>query len=165
MKIKSSDLPGVGKKVSFVTTEGDLIVLVTHHTGKRELYFFDDEEGDEVLHSIRLADEESRQIGAQMIGVLYQPVEVDTVRTYSKKLMMEWVKLKPNSPLVGKTLEESNIRAETGVNVMAITRGPEEEMIINPIATEVLRENDVVMVAGKIEDIETFEEYCKGKGE
>lgn len=165
MNIRSSDLPGVGKKVSFVTTEGDMVVLVTHHTGKRELYFFEDEDGDEVLHSISLADEESRQIGAQMIGVLYQPVEADTVRTYSKKLMMEWVKLKPGSPVIGKTLEQSKIRDKTGVSIMAITRGVEEELIINPKAIEMLQENDVVMVAGKIENIELFEEFCKGKGE
>jgi TrkA domain protein len=164
VNMKSTDLPGVGKKVSFVTSQEDLIVVVTHHTGKREMYFFEDEEGDEVLHSISLTDDESKQLGAQMIGVTYQPIDSDTVRTYNKKLLMDWVKIKKGSHLIGKTLEESNIRAKTGASVMAITRGDDDDIIINPRAEEVIQLHDVVMVAGKVEQIKSFEVFCESKG-
>lgn len=166
MHIKCSDLPGVGKKTSFVTAEGDMVVLVTHHTGKREMYFFEDDDGDEVLHSISFGDDEAKEIGAQLIGVTYQPIHDDSVKILKKKLIMEWIELKEDSPLVGMTLEQSDIRAKTGASVMAIMRGDNtEEMIVNPAPSEILKTGDTVMAAGNAEQIKSFATFCKRKGD
>ncbi len=35
-----ADLPGVGKKISFLTAEQQKVVVIIHHSGKRDLYFF-----------------------------------------------------------------------------------------------------------------------------
>ncbi len=39
MEVKMADLPGVGKKISFQTVEENKIVVIVHHSGKRDLYF------------------------------------------------------------------------------------------------------------------------------
>ncbi|WP_025025630.1 cation:proton antiporter regulatory subunit [Caldalkalibacillus mannanilyticus] len=163
MKIKMSDLPGVGKKFSFITAEENMMVLIIHHTGKRELHLFDDADDDEPAYTINLNSEETKEIAAQMLGATYQPVDVDTMKTFKNKLLMEWVELKEDSPIVGKTLIESDIRAKTGATVIAIVRG--EEVVASPDPTEKLKAGDTLMAAGNSEQMKAFEQLCQEKGE
>lgn len=58
----------------------------------------------------------------------------------------------PDSPAVGKTLAELNLRGRTGATVLAITRG--ETSTIMPSARERLEAGDVLAVAGSRADVE-----------
>ena len=40
MKIKTVDLPGIGKRYSFETAEHENVVVILHQSGHRELYYF-----------------------------------------------------------------------------------------------------------------------------
>ena len=53
------------------------------------------------------------------------------------------------------TLSESNIRAKYGLNVVAIKR--HDNLIISPLPTEVLLENDIAIVVGSNESINGLE--------
>ena len=57
----------------------------------------------------------------------------------------------PDSPLVGKTLGEANIRSNLELNVLGIVRGGER--INAPSARERIRRRDSLIVEGKITDI------------
>lgn len=161
MQIKMADLPGIGKKLSFITAEENMVVLIIHHSGKRELYFFEDAEADEADFSINLTAGETREMGAQLLGATYQPIDIDTMKTFKKQLVMEWVELKPQSPITGKTLGEAKIRTRTGVTIVAIVRG--EEVIVSPGIDEVLLAGDTLMGAGKSEQMGQFESLCRGE--
>lgn len=161
MQIKMADLPGIGKKLSFITAEENMVVLIIHHSGKRELYFFEDAEADEADFSINLTAGETREMGAQLLGATYQPIDIDTMKTFKKQLVMEWVELKPQSPITGKTLGEAKIRTRTGVTIVAIVRG--EEVIVSPEIDEVLLAGDTLMGAGKSEQMGQFESLCRGE--
>lgn len=161
MQIKMADLPGIGKKLSFITAEDNMVVLIIHHSGKRELYFFEDAEADEADFSINLTAGETREMGAQLLGATYQPIDIDTMKTFKKQLVMEWVELKPQSPITGKTLGEAKIRTRTGVTIVAIVRG--EEVIVSPEIDEVLLAGDTLMGAGKSEQMGQFESLCRGE--
>ncbi|MFD2611206.1 hypothetical protein [Paenibacillus gansuensis] len=50
MKIKMSDLPGLGKRISMTMANDSRFVLIVHHTGVRELYYFDEDEDEECIH-------------------------------------------------------------------------------------------------------------------
>jgi monovalent cation:H+ antiporter-2, CPA2 family len=56
------------------------------------------------------------------------------------------LRLAENSVAVGKTLAQLNLRGLTGASVLAIARG--EEGVIVPMASEVLRADDVLALAG-----------------
>ena len=56
---------------------------------------------------------------------------------------------------INKTLVESNIRAKYNINVVAIKRG--EHLIVSPLPSEVMHENDVVVVVGDNENINGLE--------
>lgn len=161
MQVKMADLPGIGKKMSFITAENKMMVLIIHHSGKRDLFFFEDADADEADFNIELSADETREMGAQLLGATYQPVDIDTMKTFQKQVVMEWVELKPKSPLNGQTIEEARIRTRTGASVIAIVRG--EDMIVSPEANEKLYENDTIMAIGKSDQIKEFEALCRGE--
>ncbi|MEE4241578.1 MAG: cation:proton antiporter regulatory subunit [Desulfopila sp.] len=158
--MKMCDLPGVGKKISMQTADDDKIVVIVHHSGKRDLYFFKESDEDEADYFISLTGEETRELGAQLLGATYQPVDDEKMRIFQNQLIMEWIKLTAESPVVGKQIAESRIRTLTGASIIAVMHG--DEMTVSPDVDFVLRAGDTVMVAGKKNQIATFEKLAVG---
>lgn len=159
MSVSISQLPGIGQKITFRTAEDHMLVLIVHHTGKRELYFFEDADSDEADYSMELTSDETRELGAQLLGATYQSVDVEKLKMFKNQIVVDWIKLKEHSPLVHKTIEESEIRNKTGVTVMGIVKG--EEMIASPDPDTKLLPGDVIMIMGKEEEVANFEGICK----
>ena len=63
--------------------------------------------------------------------------------------------VRPQSPLVGRTLVDANIRRQWGIGVVAVQRGT--DVIINPGAETTLAAGDVLVVFGRPEQITAFE--------
>ncbi len=61
------------------------------------------------------------------------------------------VEIMPLEEWIGKSLEELNIRAQYGINVMAIKNGI--DININVDADEVIKNNDILVVIGHNDDI------------
>lgn len=162
MKIKMADLPGIGKKISFLTADGSKIVLVIHHSGKRDMYFFTDCDADEPEFSINLTAEETRELGAQLLGATYQPVDIDKMKLFRNQIMMEWIELNPSSELVNKSIGESHVRKVAGVTIIGIVRG--DEVIASPGVNTVLLAGDTLMTIGKSEQVAQFAALCNGEG-
>ena len=159
MKIKTSDLPGIGKRYSFVTAQGDTFVVVTHHSGYRELYHFPESDEDEPDFTIKFTDEEARQLGTILLGADYQPVADDRVELLLKNIRIEWLNIAPGSELANKKIVESQIRTKTGTTIIGIQRG--EKMIGSPDADEVILPGDVLMVIGNREQTKKLEHLCQ----
>ena len=68
-------------------------------------------------------------------------------------LRMEEAILSSRSPYIGKTLIESNIRKDYGVIIVLIKKSS-GELKFNPNPNEILEENDVLVMLGKITDLE-----------
>jgi len=73
-----------------------------------------------------------------------------------------WYPLPADSPLVGMTLEETNLRRLTGVSLLAIKREAGEE-VDYPDAKTVLQPGDRLLVIGQTEELAAFDELAKGK--
>lgn len=65
------------------------------------------------------------------------------------------VEVKAGSKMGGQTLVDLDIRAEYGCNVVAIKR--DKDVIVSPMATEEIKESDVLIVIGADKDISRFE--------
>jgi len=159
MKIKTSDLPGIGKRYSFQTAEGDHLVAILHHGGHRELYHFSESDEDEPDFTIKFTDEEARQLGTILLGADYQPVADDRVELLLKNIRIEWLNISPDSELANKKIIDSQIRTKTGVTIIGIQRG--ERMIGSPDAHEVILPGDVLMVIGTREQTRKLDSLCK----
>ncbi|SDJ63118.1 cation:proton antiporter regulatory subunit [Salimicrobium halophilum] len=161
MNISVSQLPGIGQKISFKTAENSQIVLIVHHTGKRELYLFDDADNEEADFAIDLTADETRELGAQFLGATYQPVSADKLKMFKNSIVIDWIELRAESVLAGKTIEESEIRNRTGATIIGIVQG--DETIAIPEADQVLSPGNVLMAIGKQEQLDVLQAMCQGE--
>ncbi len=88
-------------------------------------------------YSMRPVEAENRSLRALLLA--------------SENLQINWVVLTDDSPLIGKTLLESNIRARTGASVVAIIRN--HQIIPNPKSLTVFESGDRIGVIGEDEQI------------
>ncbi|MBB5323850.1 trk system potassium uptake protein TrkA [Anoxybacillus tepidamans] len=65
------------------------------------------------------------------------------------------VEIVASDRLDGHSLLELDIRARYGINIVAIKRG--NQVIVSPLASEIIRKGDVLIVIGADEDIDRFE--------
>lgn len=79
--------------------------------------------------------------------------------------VMDYIELSPQFSIVeitipkaflNKSLAESNVRAKYGINVVAIKR--DDNLIISPLPSEQLKENDIAVVVGSNDGINRLEE-------
>lgn len=159
MQIKTSDLPGIGKRYSFHTADGDQVTVILHHNGNREIYHFSPDDEDDPDFTLTLTDEESRQLGTIMLGVDYQPVTDDRVELFLKNIRLEWIKVEPDSCIANKKIIDSQIRSITGSTIIGIQRG--NTIIGSPDINEEILPGDVLMAIGNREQTKSLDSMCK----
>ena len=74
-------------------------------------------------------------------------------------LALHWYTLTANAPIVGKSLEQSAIREQSGVLVIAVIKDGEVQM--TPSAQTVLETGDIVAVCGTPEQRQAFEQLIE----
>jgi voltage-gated potassium channel len=100
--------------------------------------------------------------GRRMAEILHKPTVVDfldqTMMHNALGLQMEEAVIAENSPLIGKTVMSSNVRQEFGVIIVAIKRNS-GEMIFNPGPHETFQAGDVIVVIGKMSELERLKSF------
>jgi TrkA domain protein len=155
MTIYESDLPGVGKKFEIEIGDEERLVIVTHNTGKREVFFKSAETADsEKL--FELPDRLARTVGTILEGAYFQPVQSEQVETMlAEGTFLEWYGLDGGSEIAGQTLSDARVRERTGVSVAAIER--DGSVIPSPRADTVLEAGDTLVVIGSQGDLQAFD--------
>ena len=161
VKVSVSQLPGIGQKITMKTAEKSMLVIVVHHTGKREVYFFEHADGDEADFVMDLTADETRELAAQLLGATYQPVDVEKIRMFKKQIIVDYITLKEESIFAHKTIEDSDIRNKTGATIIGIVHG--DDITAIPEADTTLNPGDVLMSIGKDEQINELTRLCKGE--
>jgi voltage-gated potassium channel len=99
--------------------------------------------------------------GRRMAQILLKPTVVDfidkTMMDNELDLMMEEAIIGPASTLIGKTVVTSNLRQDFGVIIVAIKKVT-NEMIYNPMPSEIFDAGDVVVVIGKKDGLRRMED-------
>jgi TrkA domain protein len=149
LEVRETRLPGVGTKFTLRTHRSEKLSSVVHLDGMREIYHYTDVDEP---HVITLNDEEARQLGAILGGVVYRPQLVKDLEVALKDLVMEWIELPAESPLVGLTVATCRIRSTTGATIVAILR--ETGSLATPHPDEVLRADDTLVVIGRPESFD-----------
>lgn len=153
MRVEEAVLPGVGRKYTITVQSGDRIVIVVHHSGKREVQYFEAGEEDEPTMALDLTDEEARELGAILAGVLFHPEAVGDTQSKLGQKVIEWIKVLPGSKLVGKRVGE--LALPPGAHLLAVDR-PGAPLIPNPSPDTLLETGDTLVVAGSREALETL---------
>jgi len=86
-----------------------------------------------------------------IVGQIFEKVE--------ERLMK--VTVKPNSPLIKKQIDELDLAASMGVDIIAIRRS--HEWILNPNENEKVYEGDTLITRGAPSGVEEFKDLAEGK--
>ncbi len=163
MEFRESDLPGIGRKFSIVTSSGDKITVIVHVTGKREVFVFEPDDFDEPTCDVIMTEEEANQLGSVLMGAYFRPEQEREKELLLENLAIEWLKVPASSPLAGKKIKEAEIRPKTGVTVIAVMK-PNQETIVNPTPDVRIDAGDTVVIVGTREQVEKFMEEFKING-
>jgi voltage-gated potassium channel len=72
---------------------------------------------------------------------------------------MEEVRVKEKSQIVDQSLDESGIRKDLGIIIVAIKRET-GEMEFNPTSTSIIRKGDTLIAMGRMEQLRAMEELA-----
>ncbi len=161
MAVYETEIPGVGRRFEVELDGGERAVVVVHHDGKREV-FRRPSAGADSERVFALSGEQARQLGSILGGAYFQPVEVDETRVPLGDAIIEWVTVGEGSPVAGRSLGESGVRAETGVSVLAVQRG--EETVSNPKPEFEPEPGDVLVALGTRSEHAALAELVAGDG-
>jgi trk system potassium uptake protein TrkA len=102
-------------------------------------------------------------MGERLANTLVSPSILETIELSKDYGIFE---ITVDSKYVGQTLGESKLRSSHELNVIAIKRRNEESndhtIDISPLADDILREGDILVVIGQTENLEHFKDILKG---
>jgi TrkA domain protein len=153
VSINEQDLPGIGRRYEVQASRGQNVVVIIHHSGRRDLYVMDRHKDDPTC-VVELTDDQSRRIGAILGGAFFKPSVVEEIEKVVGEFVVDWVTLGEDSPAVGRTLADLGVRKQSGMSVIAIVRG--KKTITGPDPSEVLQVGDRLVVVGRYKDLPKF---------
>lgn len=158
-------LPGIGRRYSLPAIDDARVVVVMHHSGRRDLYTFDAgaSASDGPAACVSLTDDQARRLGAVLGGAYFKPSVATDVETVIGNLLIDWVTLRPDSPGAGRSIADLEIRRRTRMTVVAILR--DDETVLAPEPHETFRAGDRLVVVGRPEDLGAFLRHVVGGGD
>jgi TrkA domain protein len=143
MRVEEVDLPGVGRKFTLQTQAGAELVIVVHHSGRRQMLYYEGGTGDEPIAALELTDAEARELGAILGGVRFAPAHAGAATTQMAEQAIEWVAIAPGW-LVGQPLGALTLPQEA--HILAISRSG--VLLPNPAPETRLEAGDTLVLAG-----------------
>ena len=158
-------LPGIGHRYTLPAAVGGRVVVVIHHSGRRDLYVLPPGASGDHLPSvsISLTDDQARRLGAVLGGAYFKPAVVADVETVIGNLLIDWVTVRADSPAIDRSIAELEIRRRTRMTVVAILRGG--STVLAPEPGERIRAGDRLVVVGRQEDLGGFLRHVVGPGD
>ena len=151
-QIREDELPGIGRRFTFDLPDEQQVCVVIHHTGRRDIYVSTDPDQD--ARVVTLEDDDARRLGAVIGGSYFSPAAVQRVEAAIGGLLIDWVTVRDDSSIAGKSIAEAEIRRLSRITVAAVVRG--DESIIAPDPDEVIQPGDQLVVMGRAEHLPEF---------
>ncbi|UTR13345.1 potassium transporter TrkA [Salipaludibacillus sp. LMS25] len=164
MKFNMVNLPGVGKKLTFINGKNQMMGMVIHHSGKRELYFFEDADDDEAVFTFDLSSEETQHLGTHLLSATLDPImneKLERLQILRKKVIVEWLEISKKSSLVGISYETLTSMLPSGVSIVGIFQ--DDEFEVAPPNNMLMQKGHTIMVVGKRDPVEQFIDLCESE--
>ena len=105
------------------------------------------------------------KIGADRVVFPERDMGLRVAHSLVSTSFLDYIELTPDYSIVelkaakdwqGKSLKDLNVRAEYGINIMAIKQ--DDKVVVSPAADDTIQRDDVLVVIGKARDINRFQE-------
>ena len=150
-EIREVKLPGLGMRYEFTTQEGKRVGVVSHRSGRKELYFAHPDDPDAFKRMLGLNDEDARTL-AELLGGSRIAEELAGLQQRIEGLAIDWLPVREDSPYVGRTIGEARVRTRTGVSIVALLR--EDQAVPAPGPDTEIASGDYLVVVGTTRGIE-----------
>lgn len=150
MDVKEVLLPGVGLRYEFTSHMGERIAIVARRTGDFDVVVYGADDPDQARPVVRLSNDEAEAV-AQIFGAPRIAERFAELTREVPGLEAGQVHITLGSPFVDHPLGDTRARTRTGASIVAIVR--EEDVLVSPGPTEILRARDVLIVIGTQEGI------------
>jgi TrkA domain protein len=150
-EIQETQLPGIGVRHDFVTKAGERIGMISHRTGRRDLLIYDRSDPDACQVVVRLEEQDSR-ILADLLGASHVTERLTKLQQSVEGLTIDWVPIGAAWASAGRMIQDTQLRAQTGVTIIAVIR--DEQTIPVPGPDFHLQAGDTAVVIGTPEGIQ-----------
>jgi TrkA domain protein len=164
MNIRESELPGVGKKFEVFTKNKDKMVIIIHDNGRRDLYYFEQDNYEDYVANAVFDDTEARQIAAILGGMTYKPKALENIEIVFDELVIEWFKVEQGAKAANQSIGQLNVRQSFDVNIIAIVK-KNHQIIHTPGPENIIEEGDTLIVSGERTQVKNMvKELLAGRG-
>lgn len=144
-ELTETPMPGLGVRWGMSTRRGRSLAVVSHQTGRRDLIVYDRDDPDAAAASVELTEDEAHTV-SELLGGSRIVERLEELAHQVEGLAIEWLHVGPDSPIVGQTLTESEVRARTGASIVALVR--DGTAIPSPGADDVVLAGDTAVIVG-----------------
>ncbi|HNY49350.1 MAG TPA: potassium channel protein [Smithella sp.] len=146
----------------------NLYVILTAKELNQKIYIMARSEEEESEHRLLRAGADKVMSpytlgGVRMAMAIMRPAMLDfieiTTSRQSLELRMEEISIGKNSHLVAKTLEDSGIRKQFGLIIVAVKK-ESGKMMFNPLASYIIEAGDRLIAMGEDENVKQFAQSC-----
>jgi TrkA domain protein len=149
MEIRETQLPGIGIRYEYQTRWGDVIGVLVHRTGRREILRYSRQDPDAAEILLALEADEARTL-AELLGATQISEHISAMQ-HIEGLTIDWVKVPVDSPTVGRTLADLAVHSRTGVSVVAFV--DEQGTRAAPGAEDAVQAGSTMVVAGEVDGL------------
>ena len=157
--INETQLPGIGVRHDFETREGSRIGIILHHSGRRDLLVYDQDDPDSCALSMPLHEDDARTLG-ELLGTPHMEDQKSVLQQSVGGLTIDWVPVGDKWLCIGNTISQIDLRALTGVTIIGIIR--DQKMIPMPGPDFTLQIGDTAVVVGPPEGIRKSFDLMRG---
>lgn len=149
--IQEVKLPGVGVRYEFETADGNRIGVVSHRSGLREVYSSRGDDPDEFRRVLGLSPDDARTL-AELLGATRVAQQLADLQQRIEGLVIDWLPVRSDSPYAGRAIGDTQMRARTGVSVVAIVR--DDDAVPAPGPDVRVESGDYLVVVGTARGVE-----------
>lgn len=157
-EVREVELPGVGVRHEFTTEDGSRVGVVSHRSGRREIYLADPEDPDRFKLLLSLSEEDARTL-AEILGASRVAAELAELQQKIEGLAIDWLPVRADSPFAHRPIGAGRVRTRTGVSIVAVLRG--DQAIPAPGPDVQVQPGDYLVVVGTPRGIEEVVELLR----
>lgn len=158
-KVVETQLPGVGVRYEFTTSDGVRVGVLFHRSGRREILVYDRDDPDACRTVLHLSADDTRTL-SELLGASQVTEVIGAVQQQVEGLAIDWVTVPQASGFTGSTIGDGRFRTRTGISIVAVVRG--DTTIPAPGPEVTLQAGDVAVVVGTTEGLGQFRDLLRG---